>query len=46
MLFRSPEHLTKAPATESRLLQAALKRHEARDKPMLISYRKADEPDV
>jgi hypothetical protein len=41
-----PEHLTKAPATESRLLQAALKRHEAQDKPMLISYRKADEPNV
>jgi putative transposase len=41
-----PEHLTKAPADGSRLLNAALKNHEARDKPMLISYKEAGEPDV
>ena len=41
-----PEHLTKAPADGSRLLSAALKNHEARDKPMLISYKEAGEPDV
>ncbi len=41
-----PEHLTKVPATESRLLKAAEKKHQERDKPMLISYRKAGEPDV
>ncbi|MFA7214362.1 MAG: DDE-type integrase/transposase/recombinase [Candidatus Cloacimonadaceae bacterium] len=41
-----PEHLTKEPATESRLLKAALKKHQNRDKPMLISYKEAGEPDV
>ena len=41
-----PEHLTKVPATESRLLKAAEKKHQERDKPMLISYQKAGEQDV
>ncbi len=41
-----PEHLTKVPATESRLLKAAEKKHNDRDKPMLISYRKEGEPNV
>ena len=41
-----PEHLTKVPATESRLLKAAQKQHQQRQGPMVISYRKAGEPDV
>lgn len=41
-----PEHLTKVPATESRLLKAAQKKHQQRQGPMVISYRKAGEPDV
>lgn len=41
-----PEHLTQVPATESRLLKAAQKKHQQRQGPMVISYRKAGEPDV
>lgn len=41
-----PEHLTQVPATESRLLQAAVKKHQERDNPMLVSYRKGGESDV
>ena len=41
-----PEHLTKIPAEESRLLRAVEKKHRKRDKPMLISYKEAGEPDV
>lgn len=41
-----PEHLTPKPAHASRLLRAAVKKHQERPQPMLISYRKAGEPDV
>lgn len=41
-----PEHLTRMPATGSRLLKAAKKKHQEREKPMLISYKEAGEPDV
>ena len=41
-----PEHLTQVPATESRLLKAAVKKHQQRQGPMVISYRKAGELDV
>lgn len=41
-----PDHLTRVPAKESRLLQAAVKKHKERESPMIISYRKAGEPDV
>ncbi len=41
-----PEHLTPLPADASRLLQAARQKHKEREKPMLISYRKAGESDV
>ena len=41
-----PEHLTQVPATESRLLKAAMNKHQERQAPMLISYRKAGESDV
>ncbi len=33
-----PENLTKTPAQESRLLKAAVKKNQEREKPMLISY--------
>lgn len=41
-----PEYLTKAPAQESRLLKAVVKKSQERERPMLISYRKSGEPDV
>ena len=41
-----PEHLTKVPATESRLLKAAQKKHQEREAPMVISYRKGGAPHV
>ncbi len=35
-----PEHATKVPATESRLLRAAQKKHQERETPPVVCYRK------